>query len=299
MTDGTLVSIHIHPIKSCRRVDVQSARVASYGLEGDRTWEVIDTDGKPLTQRQHPVLATVQPELLADGALRITAAGRQPLEIGGPERGAAVTARTLFNVGVEAMDAGDEAAAWFTELLGVPARMAGAGEARWRRLPERFDYWGQPLSFADASPVLVTNTASLDWLVARSAEAFGMDRFRPNLVIETSAAWVEDTWDEFHLGDTRLHHGLPWPRCAIPQIDQNTAERRAEPARVLRAHRWCVAAPAAPEAFRPIIVGNGLFGIGCAIDSAPGEATHVLTVGSSLTVDTVREPILAAPAGVQ
>ena len=68
---------------------------------------------------------------------------------------------------------------------------------------------------------------------------FGIERFRPNLVVHTEQAWVEDTWRTFAVGAAELESLMPWPRCAVPQIDQDTAERGREPAVALRAHRWC------------------------------------------------------------
>lgn len=297
MADGTLAAIHLHPIKSCGRVEVLSAIVAGHGLQGDRSWQVIDADAKPITQRQHPILATVRPELLEpsspNSGLRISADNRAPIEVAPitPDT-PTIIAKTLFGVAIDAGDAGDEAADWFSDLLGQPVRLVGADPSRWRPLPERFDVFDQPVSFADAGPVLVATTASLDWLVERSSEPFTMPRFRPNLVVDTSRPWVEDTWHEFTIGDAALVQGLPWPRCAIPQIDQDTGARFSEPAKVLRRYRWCTSAPTVREAMRPIVEGNGLFGLACSI-GAPGA---VLTVGDELTVVSTREPVLAPPA---
>lgn len=55
--------------------------------------------------------------------------------------------KSLLGVPVEASDSGDEAATWFSDLLGV-----------------------------------------------------GMDRFRPNVTVDTDEAWVEDTWRDFSIG---------------------------------------------------------------------------------------------------
>ena len=84
---------------------------------------------------------------------------------------------------------------------------------------------------------------------------------------------------------------LPWPRCAIPQVDQDTADRHTEPAKVLRRHRWCTDAPTLTGRFREIIQGNGLFGIGCSIE--PAGAT--IRIGDDVRVTTTAAAVLPMP----
>ncbi|MDA3040564.1 MAG: MOSC N-terminal beta barrel domain-containing protein [Actinomycetota bacterium] len=293
---GTLVGLHLHPIKSCHRVEVDRAVIGAHGLEGDRVWQVIGAEGTPLTQRQHAVLAAVQPEAL-QGGLRVSAPGKGFVDVAPPSvEQSVVAAKTLFGVAVEARDAGAEVAAWFTDLLGEPARLVGVLPQNWRPLPGDFDVWKQPMSFADACPVLVAGTASLEWLQQRATEPFGMERFRPNLIVDTDHAWAEDTWRAFRVGGAELVQHLPWPRCAVPQIDQDPQGldpiRGSEPAKVLRQHRWCAAAPTVPEKFRRIVEGNGLFGVGCTI----GPVGHSLAVGDAIVVDSLQTPVLPMPA---
>ncbi len=287
---GSIASIHLHPIKSCRRITVDRATVSATGLVGDREWQVAEGIS-PVTQRQHPILATVQPELL-DGGLRLSAPGRPTIEV---ERPAATDATTgsLIGVKVEVGDAGDEAARWFSELLGADVRLRGRTADSELSIPEAIDLFNQPISFVDLAPVLVATTASLDWLVDRASEPFGMDRFRANLVVENDEPFAEDTWARFAIGGAELRHGVVWPRCAVPQVDQDTAERHREPAKVLRAHRWVTDAPDLPPAVRPIVENNGIFGIGCAIGPVGAE----VAVGDRVEVAETMTPLLAPPAG--
>src|SRR5690606_1992232 len=144
--------------------------------------------------------------------------------------------RALLGDRVQAGDGGDEAARWFSAVTGTPCRLVALCDLEARRLrlvPN------QPVSFADATPLPVGNEASRRDLERRAAEPFGMDRFRANLVVDGMAPWEEDTWAQFSVGAARLEAIIPVPRCAMPQVDQDTAERQKEPAVVLRAHRWC------------------------------------------------------------
>lgn len=281
----TLTAIHLHPVKSCRRIEVDRAEVGERGLVGDREWQVTGADGAAVTQRQHPHLATVSPSLSGD-TLVLDAPGRATIEA---ERPAAVDsdARTVLGERIRVGDAGDDVAAWFTDLLGVECRLSAIAPGFERRL-RMFD---QDLSLADAAPVVVAGAASLADLVRRASEPFGMERFRPNLVVGGAEPWAEDTWQRFEIGAAALELGMPWPRCAIPQVDQQTAERHREPARVLKAHRWCSEAPGWPEALQAALANQPLFAVGCSI----GPPGTVIAVGDPVTVIETAPPLLPPP----
>lgn len=289
MTTGTVSAIHIHPIKSCRRIELDSVRVTATGIEGDRQWQV-SSGKRPVTQRQKSVLATVRPTPI-EGGLRIEAPGVATIEVPQPDANDAVTG-SLTGVTVDVGDAGDVAAAWFSELLDDEVRLYGRTEDSVLDLPSALDVFGQPIAFGDAAPVLVANTASLDWLVDNASEPFGMERFRPNFVVDTDEPFAEDTWARFSLGAAQLRHGLAWPRCAVPQVDQDSGERRGEPAKVMRKHRWCTDAPNIPEAWQPIVTGSALFGVGCAV----GPIGTMVNVGDRLQVDERCAPLIEPPA---
>lgn len=285
---GTLTAIHIYPVKSCRAVALDQVEIAGTGLRGDRLCQVVDGDGNPVTQRQEPMLATVRPSLI-DGALRLEADGRAALDVAIPTAND-TTANSLLGVPVEAGDAGDDAAAWFTDLVGSPVRLVAMTEHSDYRLP--IPGIDMTLSWADAASVLVVNSASRRWLKERASEPFGMDRFRPNLTVDAGEAWIEDTWRDFSIGAARFGLGLAWPRCAIPQIDQVDGSRHKEPAKVLKEHRWCADAASMGEALRPLFEGNALFGIGCS--AGPREVT--IAVGDELSVHDSGARIIPAPS---
>lgn len=288
MPAGALRAIYIHPIKSCRRIELDEVELSTTGLSGDREWQLVDADSKPITQREHRALAVVQPEPIP-GGLRVSAADRRTIDI---ERPAANDRAVFALLGdeVRAADAGDEAATWFSELLGNDCRLVAVTSETNRTIGLVKQ---QPVTFVDAGPVLVANTASHAFLEQRANEPFTIERFRPNLVVATDTPWIEDTWKTFAIGAAELTNLLSWPRCTVPQIDQDTGERAKEPAVVLRAHRWCESAPGMPPGLRDALEGKALFGIACAI----GPEGTTLRVGDTLTVHTTAEPILAAPSG--
>ena len=290
MTDVRLTAIHIHPVKSCRRVEVGQAAVVATGLEHDREWQVVDADGACVTQRNHSAMATIDTALDGDDVvLSVDGTGSARLSVGA---GTATSVRSLLGTEVEGVDAGDEAADFVSTVLGEPCRLAAVTDASDRRAPRSLDVFDQPLTFVDLAPVLIANEASLRWLVERAQEPFGMERFRPNLIVDAGDPWVEDTWGDLSVGEASVTAHLPWPRCAVPQIDQDSGERRREPALALRQHRWCTEAPSLEGNQRKMMEGNGLFGMGCRI----GPIGSVISVGDLVTVHSTREPVLAPPS---
>ncbi len=281
-------SLYIYPVKSCRRIEVEQVTVSAHGLVGDRQWQVA-AGKRPRTQRQATVMATVQPTLL-DGGLRLTAPGAGTVEVAAPSGVDHITG-SMVGATVEVGDAGDEAAAWFAKLLDDDDARLYAITDHQVSVPPGWDHFGSSIGFPDLAPVVLTNTASLDWLLERSSEPFDMHRFRANIVVSGAEPFAEDTWGRFHIGDAEFNHGFVWPRCAIPQVDQDTGDRHREPAVVLKAHRWCTEAPGMPEALRPIIENNGIFGVGCSI----GPAGTVISVGDDLVVDETIAPMMAPP----
>ncbi len=289
---GSLTGITIHPIKGCRRVELDSVAVTDTGLDGDRAWQVVTVPdqggaaGEAVTQRQNAALATVVP-IPIDGGLTISAPEVGTIDVKRPDANDVIV-HALIGDEVACADTGDEAAEFFTEVLGFEARLVAMTPESSR--PMRL-FRGRLTGFADAAPVLVANMASLDDLVERASEPFGIERFRANLIVSNNQPWSEDTWTEFSIGDASLVARVEWPRCSVPQIDQDTGERHREPALVLRKHRWCDTAEGFSPGLRGMLEGNAMFGIGCTID--PEGA--VLSVGDPVTVTATGSPLLDPP----
>jgi uncharacterized protein YcbX len=56
-----------------------------------------------------------------------------------------------------------------------------------------------------------------------------MNRFRPNFVFTGGAPFEEDTWKNFTIGNNRFMGVKLCARCALPTVNQDTAEKGMEP----------------------------------------------------------------------
>jgi hypothetical protein len=227
-----------YPVKACAGVDVPSAEVTSAGLAHDRVFQVITPDSDILTQRPHPVMATVRPRVLGD-RLALSAPGREDVVFAirrdGPRRPVSMSA--WDGEGVRQDPRADE---WFSDLLGRPAELIGVAPGH-----DRVTGGDTPgtAAFADGHALLVASESSLDSLNERIAAGQGepvpMDRFRPNLVI---AGWAEphreDEARELTAGTAKFGYAEKCVRCAVPPIDQETGEKAGpEPIRTLATYR--------------------------------------------------------------
>ncbi len=248
---GTIARLFVHPVKSCAGVEVSEALLTPAGLELDRAFMVVDAQGRFLTQRQHPRMALVRPQIGAqEPLLRLQAPGMPGLPMALPEP-APASARTGVSVSVwddvvPAWDMGEPAAQWFSAFLGLACRLVRFDPAH-RRLSS-LDWTGgieAPNRFSDGFPLLVASQASVDGLnerlLAAGEAAVGVERFRPNIVIDGVEAHDEDRIDALHIGtpegEVRLQLVKPCVRCPIPDIDPATAESTPAVSTALRRYR--------------------------------------------------------------
>ncbi len=226
--------MHIYPLKSGRGIDVDSMVLDRFGPRGDRRWMLVDETGRFASQREMPVMARLQAEPLVDG-LRL-AMDQEDIEVAVPDDG-----KTLFvNIWddrVPARDAGPAAARWLEKVLERPLRLVYMGEECRRLVDGRYASGGETVSFADGFPLLLLSASALDELNSRLTQPVGLDRFRPNLVVEGCEAHAEDGWRRIRIGDVEFEVAKPCARCAVPSLDQRTGEKHPEILRALASYR--------------------------------------------------------------
>jgi len=226
-----LARLFVYPVKSCAGVELREALLTETGLDLDRAWMVVDERGAFVTQRELPRMALVKPQLkLHEVVLRAPGMLALHLAIDTVEEPVRVK---VWDDEVPAFDMGHIAAQWFTDFLGRKLRLVRFDPDH-RRLSNLKWTGGAeaPNQFSDGYPLLVTSTASLEELNARLAKAghgpVGIERFRPNVVLEGLEAHDEDRLDLIRIatedGEVQLRPVKPCARCPIPNIDPATAE---------------------------------------------------------------------------
>lgn len=251
MVQARIDRLFIYPVKSCAGIEMTDVVLYDTGLDLDRAWMVVDTDGVFVSQREYPRMALIKPQIRR-GELVLRAPGMLALHVS-IDAVEAATRVEVWDDQVPAFDMGDIAGQWFSDYLSLsPAGLPTANAPRFRLV--RFDpehnrlaskKWtagvDSPVQFADGFPILVTSTASVDALNARLVAAghgaVGIERFRPNIVISGVEAHDEDRLaditidasnDQQEATEVVLLPCKPCARCSIPDV--NPADASIDPA---------------------------------------------------------------------
>lgn len=219
-----LNEIYVYPIKSCRGISLETARVNSRGIEHDREWMIIDAaKGVFLTQRELPKLAIIE-TALSESAMTMRIPGGDEFsfpfdDVTGSDREA-----TVWGSECRVLDCGDAAARALTGML----EPEGKRELRLVRLKPDFVRTKMTgtgsISFVDVNPFHGIARASLDDLNNRLPDLLPMDRFRPNFIFHGCPAYDEDTWKRFKIGEITFVGDFKCIRCAMTMVDQTLGE---------------------------------------------------------------------------
>ena len=228
---AVLEQLWVYPLKSAAGVALARSEVAPRGLLHDRRFMVVDPAGMLVTLRERAELALVRTAVDGD-CLRLSAPGTPPLTV--PlEPGGVPGVVFMWTTPVDALVV-EAASAWLGSLLGGDYRLVWMPDESRRPYPGRTD---TPLSFVDGNPLHLLSEASLADLNGRLGTPVAMTHFRPNLVVSGCAAYAEDTWETLQIGNLTLERLGPCARCAVVNVDPDTATPDREPLRTLARYR--------------------------------------------------------------
>ncbi|MBB5663297.1 hypothetical protein GGE68_001473 [Rhizobium leguminosarum] len=219
--------LFIYPLKSARGIALPSADIDAYGLPGDRRAMITDPHGHFITQRELPDLARIEirPE---PGAFRLLMQGKQDISVPPPRPEIRMDV-SVWKSTVSAAVADPDSNRQLSEWLGREVQLVFFdGQAR-RTANAEWAGEGTPVTFTDGYQILVTTTGSLKALnadlAAHGEGSVGMERFRPNIVIDIDEAWPEDRWAAIEIAGIRFDLVKPCSRCIMTTQDQLTGSR--------------------------------------------------------------------------
>ncbi len=224
-----ITELHRYPLKSGRGIALTEAQITAAGIPGDRVMMLTDPDGKFFTQRELQALAQVKAAPVdASGATRLAIDGKGEIDIAfnDPNRRLDVV---VWKSNVSAALAEDAVNATLSGWLERDVRLVFFDEHANRAASPEWAGDNSPVTFADGYQVLITTTGSLAALnanmLANGEEPVGMERFRPNIVIDHDEPWAEDNWAAIEIGGIRFDFVKPCARCIMTTQDQQTGSR--------------------------------------------------------------------------
>ena len=229
-------SLTIYPVKSLAGIDIKSSELDSMGLKNDRRWMLVSPQGDFLSQRKVPKMALIQPHFI-DDKLILSCENKQDYSV--PVANSQQTMSvTIWGDSVTAQRVGKEADIWLSTALGIECHLVYIPDNEIRQCDLEFAKQGERTGFADAFPLLLLSTASLDDLNERLEQPIEMRRFRPNIVVTGCDAFAEDGWEQFTIADIPMRGVKPCSRCILTTVNPETGGREgAEPLQTLMKYR--------------------------------------------------------------
>lgn len=221
MNHAVLCDITVYPVKSTAGLAQAAAWVEAAGLSFDRRFLLSLPDGTMVTARKYPQLLQVTTVIRPD-ALVLSYPGLPTLVL--EYAGFAMTPVTaqVWRDSFSAFKTTDLASDWFAQIIAEPVQLLYLGGDS-RRIGGKA---GVPVSFADGFPLLLISQASLEAVNAASPVHHVMAQFRPNLVVSGVAAFAEDSWQRFRIGEVTFEAREPCSRCILTTVDPLTGQRR-------------------------------------------------------------------------
>jgi len=220
-----ITQLNIYPVKSARGIALSQSAISAEGLPGDRRAMLVDPSGHFVTQRELPAIASlnVVPEA---GGYRLSIDGKGEI-LAVPS--SARLEVTVWKSNVDAALATDDVNGTLSQWLGKEMKLAFFDDQSTRLANVEWTGNKTPVTFADGYQILVATTASLEALnadmMANGEDNIGMERFRPNIVLETDEAWAEDRWAAIDINGIRFDLVKPCARCIMTTQDQKTGSR--------------------------------------------------------------------------
>jgi len=232
-----LAALYRYPLKSCAAEALNLASVGPLGLAHDRTWMLVDANGRFITGREQPALVRVRVALSEHGArfefpsgaaVQVAhAAMREPLHT------------QVWKDAAVGLAGSTEADAAFSDYLDLSCRLLWLGTSAGARVRSKEPRTGLEVSFADGFPLLLLGQASVEAVNLTLARPVGARHFRPNLLVAGSAAFEEDAWQGFRVGEVEFDVVNRCTRCIFTTVDPETGKKSEdrEPLITLSKHR--------------------------------------------------------------
>lgn len=270
-----IISLRIYPIKSCRGIEVSSAKLLKTGLDLDRNWMFIDTkENKFQTIRQQSRMTLINTAIdWETDELIISAKAKKDdetlIKLVVPAHPTVnwLKDNTIFmddaKIWADVVDAymyNESLTKPFADFLDksvrlvykgpTPRLLRGNGDAA--RLGRT-----EATKFADLAPVQVANIRSLNELnrrlIQQGEDAITVERFRPNIIVAGQDAWGEDVWKTLKISprskgrrgekqsedqSITMDAVARCARCQVPNVDPDTAVKsKNQPWETLMSYR--------------------------------------------------------------
>jgi len=226
-----ITDLFIYPVKSLKGIALNESMTALRGLQYDREWMVTTSDYEFITQREIPLMSTIEVSIDSD-ALTLSCKNNTKFQVPLLSSNTNVIQSSVWGDICDAYDEGDDVSLWLTSLLGQykskSLRLVRYSSQGIRPVPAKYLNGVEAQSaFSDQFPYLITSWESLEklnkGLIKNGYQVAEMDRFRPNIVVKGIDNLEKKTSQNLLCQKSGYDFGLrkPCKRCKIITINQD------------------------------------------------------------------------------
>ena len=221
----TITQLYSYPIKSCAAIEHQDTTLNQMGLQGDRQLMLVDENGLFLSQRKHPMMAMIKPSF-TDQGLSVKAPGMETISIDLHHTTEPSMKVKIWEDDLQADAMQTPINQWFSDYLNTSVSLVKYGKQSHRAIDPDYAKNLETVAFADGYPLLVAHQATLVQLNQQLKKPIGMDRFRPNIVVQSDLpAWDELNWLGLSDDSVQIDLVKPCTRCVMTGIEQTTGKQ--------------------------------------------------------------------------
>lgn len=231
----TVKELYIYPIKSLAGISVQNANALEMGFENDRRWMLVDQENQNITQRVCPILSQFYP-LINKDKMEIFHQGFKHEFLLNENLKKPIFSK-VWDDETKVVEVNNATSKWFSEKLGFECKLVKILNQGDRKHTSKKLNQTLNVSLADGYPYLLSGTKSLDFLNEKLEEKITIQRFRPNIVINSQFPHEEDFFDTFHIGNVKFQNVKPSSRCIMINNNPATGIILKEPLKTLSAYR--------------------------------------------------------------
>lgn len=211
---GEISDLLAYPIKSCGWIRIDDFDCETIGVQKknirDRTFMVVNAKGQFVTARQYPKLVQVMPEIVGD-FMTLSAPQMPDVQVNISELfSRAPIKANVWGENVDAADAGDVVAEWFSRFILEKAdglrlvfylSSSPTRDVREKNKAFKTAIRADTGALHDATSYMLINEDSVAELNTRIEHDVTPLQFRPNFVVKGPAAFDEDKWKWVKIGD--------------------------------------------------------------------------------------------------
>ncbi|BCE02820.1 MOSC domain-containing protein [Marinicellulosiphila megalodicopiae] len=215
-------SLYIYPVKSLSGIKIQTMEFDELGPKHDRRYMLIDNNNLMMTQRNHPILARFNTQLLKnnliisylDDSINIDLASNTNKKV----------KSALWDDEVFGLEVSQEISDWFSKKLESNVKFIKYDNRHPRTMDSKYVNTRKQVGFADGFQILITQQSSLEALGLEENE--DMERFRPNIVLEGGHPFSEDYWRQIKINELLIDIVKPCARCSMPAVNPLDGSRQ-------------------------------------------------------------------------